>query len=301
MGIDLRAMKSVYSTANRSRPQKWKARAHLVTRREPGQRRGTRRGKRLSRLQRPASLLGHLTCASTPGRNSLLVSLAWHDIALRLALTFVTATLVGIDRGEHRRPVGVRTTLLLSLAACIAMLETNLLLTTSGKAADSIVNIDPMRLPLGILSGVGFIGAGAILKRGDLVLGVTTAATMWFVTVMGLCFGSGHIGLGLAAFALAMLVLVAMRWVEDLLPKQQGATLCMTVAADGFHEEEFRAALETEGRKITSWNIHYVNLAQVRKVMCELHWRSRKSRKETPAFVEQLARRPDVTELEWKE
>jgi len=44
-----------------------------------------------------------------------------------------------------------------------------------------------------------------------------------------------------------------------------------------------------------------VNLAQVRKVNCELHWRARESRKETPAFVEQLARRPDVTELEWKE
>jgi putative Mg2+ transporter-C (MgtC) family protein len=124
---------------------------------------------------------------------------------------------------------------------------------------------------------------------------------MWFVTVMGLCLGSGQIGLGLAALALAMLVLVVMEWIEELLPKQQRATLCMTVAADGFHEEEFRAALETEGRKITSRDINCVNLAQVRKVICELHWRSRKSRKETPAFVEQLARRPDVTELEWKE
>lgn len=231
----------------------------------------------------------------------MLVTLTWHDIALRLALTFVTATLIGIDRGEHRRPVGVRTTLLLSLAACIAMLEANLLLRTDGKASDSFLTMDPMRLPLGILSGVGFIGAGAILKRDDLVLGVTTAATMWFVTVMGLCLGSGQIGLGLAAFALAMLVLVVMKWIEELLPKQQRATLCMTVAADGFDEEEFRAALETEGRKITTWDINYVNLAQVRKVICELHWRSRKSRKETPAFVEQLARRPDVTELEWKE
>ncbi len=48
-----------------------------------------------------------------------------------------------------------------------------------------------MRLPLGILSGIGFIGGGAILQRGDLVMGVTTAATLWFVTVMGLCFGAG--------------------------------------------------------------------------------------------------------------
>jgi putative Mg2+ transporter-C (MgtC) family protein len=139
-----------------------------------------------------------------------------------------------------------------------------LLLRTDGKASDSFLTMDPMRLPLGILSGVGFIGAGAILKRDDVVLGVTTASTMWFVTVMGLCLGSGQIGLGLAALALAVLVLVVMEWIEELLPKQQRATLCMTVAADGFHEEEFRAALETEGRKITSRDINCVNLAQVR-------------------------------------
>jgi putative Mg2+ transporter-C (MgtC) family protein len=228
------------------------------------------------------------------------VTLGWHDVALRLALTFFAATVIGIDRREHRRPVGLRTTLLLSLAACLAMLEANLLLPTTGKAPDSFVVMDPMRLPLGILSGVGFIGAGAILKRDDLVLGVTTAATMWFVTVMGLCFGSGQLGLGLVGFALALLVLTAMKWLEELLPKQQRATLCVTVAADGFHEREFRAALEAQGRKITSWGVSYVNLAQVRKVNCEMHWRSRESNKETPPFIEQLARRPDVTELEWK-
>ena len=50
-----------------------------------------------------------------------------------------------------------------------------------------------MRLPLGILSGVGFIGAGAILRRGDTVRGVTTAATIWLVTVVGRCFGGGQL------------------------------------------------------------------------------------------------------------
>jgi MgtC family len=52
-----------------------------------------------------------------------------------------------------------------------------------------------MRLPLGILTGVGFIGGGTILKRGDLVTGVTTAATLWLVTVIGLCFGGGQLAL----------------------------------------------------------------------------------------------------------
>ena len=64
-----------------------------------------------------------------------------------------------------------------------------------GKAPDSFVVLDLMRLPLGILTGVGFIGGG-ILKRGDSIQGVTTAATLWFVTVIGLCFGGGQNELG---------------------------------------------------------------------------------------------------------
>ena len=73
------------------------------------------------------------------------------------------------------------------------MIQTNLLLATAGKSADSFVVLDLMRLPLGILTGMGFIGGGAILRRDGFVLGVTTAATLWFVTVIGLCFGAGRL------------------------------------------------------------------------------------------------------------
>ncbi len=69
-----------------------------------------------------------------------------------------------------------------------AWIQVNLLLTVRGKALDSYIVMDLMRLPLGILSGMGFIGGGAILRRDNMVLGVTTAATLWFVTVMGLAF-----------------------------------------------------------------------------------------------------------------
>jgi putative Mg2+ transporter-C (MgtC) family protein len=83
---------------------------------------------------------------------------------------------------------------LVCLAAAIAMIQTNLLLAVKGRTADSFVMLDLMRLPLGILTGMGFIGGGAILRRESLVLGVTTAATLWFVTVIGLCFGVGRSG-----------------------------------------------------------------------------------------------------------
>src|ERR1700734_2828752 len=99
----------------------------------------------------------------------------WTDIAIRLLCTIAAGFLIGFDRGEHGRPAGLRTIMLVALAACIAMLQANLLMATNGKQADSFVALDLMRLPLGILSGIGFIGAGAIVRRENMVLGVTTA------------------------------------------------------------------------------------------------------------------------------
>src|SRR5215470_7526905 len=96
-------------------------------------------------------------------------------------------------------PPGLRTTLLVCLAASVAMIEANLLLPLTGKPSDSFVQLDVMRLPLGILSGMGFLRAGAIIRRPDLVMGVTTAATLWMVTVVGLCFGGGQFVLGACA------------------------------------------------------------------------------------------------------
>ena len=137
-----------------------------------------------------------------------------HDIVLRIGLTFLAGLLIGLNRGEHGRPAGLRTTLLVSLAACLAMLQANALLNTGGKTASLFAQFDVMRLPLGILSGMGFIGGGAILRRDSLVVGVTTAATLWFVTVVGLCFGGGQIGLGLVLLAIALVVLAVVKQLE---------------------------------------------------------------------------------------
>jgi hypothetical protein len=99
----------------------------------------------------------------------------WEDIALRLVSHGARRC---CDRPKPRSPwsCGFRTTILVGLAASASMIQANLLLSVGGKTPDSF----------------GFIGGGAILKRGDLVLGVTTAATLWIMIVIGLCFGGGR-------------------------------------------------------------------------------------------------------------
>ena len=89
-----------------------------------------------------------------------------------------------------------------------------MLLTTHGKVQGDFSTMDVMRLPLGILTGVGFLGAGAILKRGKLVMGLTTAATLWAVTVIGIVFGAGEYALGVMATALCFGSLYGLKFVE---------------------------------------------------------------------------------------
>ncbi|MGB6090940.1 MAG: MgtC/SapB family protein [Candidatus Binataceae bacterium] len=150
---------------------------------------------------------------------------SWQDIALRLVLTMIAGAIIGFDRGVRGQAAGLRTTILVALAASVAMIQANILLSIGGKTADSYGVMDLMRLPLGILTGVGFIGGGTILKRGDLVSGVTTAATLWATTVIGLALGGGQLYLGIAATALAVVTLWALKWLDIRIPRERRAML----------------------------------------------------------------------------
>jgi len=160
------------------------------------------------------------------------LTVAWPDLALRLLLATVAGTLIGLNRGESGNAAGLRTTLLVCLAACVAMIQVNVLLIQHDKPYDSFVVLDLMRLPLGILSGVGFIGAGSILHRDGLVQGVTTAATMWFVTVIGLCAGGGQYALAIVGTVLGLVVLQTLSRVECWLPRRHRVTLTIVRRAD---------------------------------------------------------------------
>jgi len=158
------------------------------------------------------------------------LSPSWGDISVRLALTLIAGAVIGFNRGARGHAAGLRTTMLVCLAASVAMIEMNILLPVSGKTPQSFSVMDIMRLPLGILTGVGFIGGGAILRKGDLVTGVTTAATLWLVTVIGLCLGGGQLVLGVATTVLGVITLWLLKWIDLAIPREHRAT--MTVTAD---------------------------------------------------------------------
>ena len=156
----------------------------------------------------------------------------WDDFSLRLALTVFACALLGLDRGARGHAAGLRTTLLVGLSAAVALMLANSLLAQTGKAKDSFIQLDLMRLPLGVLTGVGFIGGGAILKKGEMITGVTTAATLWVATMIGFCFGAGQLLLGGVAAALAFATLFGLKQVDGWLPRIHRARLTVEAPAD---------------------------------------------------------------------
>jgi putative Mg2+ transporter-C (MgtC) family protein len=160
----------------------------------------------------------------------------WQDIAARLAITMLAGAIIGFNRGVHGHAAGLRTTILVGLAASVSMIQANILLPLGGKTAGSFAVMDLMRLPLGILTGVGFIGGGAILRRGDLVTGVTTAATLWAMTVIGLCLGGGQIILGITATILAFATLWALKWLDMRIPREHCAMLVIRASAPSIQD-----------------------------------------------------------------
>jgi putative Mg2+ transporter-C (MgtC) family protein len=228
------------------------------------------------------------------------LTLNWSDVALRLVLAGLAGGIIGLNRGEHGQVAGLRTTMMVCLAATVAMILANLLLSTSGKHPDSFVNIDPMRLPLGILTGMGFIGGGVILRRKDSVIGVTTASTLWFVTVVGLCLGSGQLALGMISAGLAMIVLEGLCWADRSILQDRHAVLALTTDATGPTQEEIIASLRAAGFAIASCAVTYTNEAAQRKVRLEVRWRGRLMDCLPPAVLGTLAQRPGVLKAQWR-
>jgi putative Mg2+ transporter-C (MgtC) family protein len=85
-------------------------------------------------------------------------------------MTMVAGALMGFNRGVRGHAAGLRTTILVTLAASVAMIQANILLSLGGKDSGSFAVMDLMRLPLGILTGVGFLGGGAILRKAARLL-----------------------------------------------------------------------------------------------------------------------------------
>lgn len=121
--------------------------------------------------------------------NEILASseVTWQSALVRIFISFVVGTVIGIEREAHNQPAGLRTHILISIGSALVMLISIYIPQTFTQ----FQNGDPGRIAAQVVSGIGFLGAGAILRFGADVKGLTTAASIWAMAALGLAVGAG--------------------------------------------------------------------------------------------------------------
>jgi putative Mg2+ transporter-C (MgtC) family protein len=130
-------------------------------------------------------------------------SLNWDEALLRLALAGVLGGLIGLERELREREAGLRTHLLVAVGAA--------LFTIAGAYGFDSPRVDPTRVAAQIVTGIGFLGAGAIIRQGFSVRGLTTAATLWVVAAVGLASGAGYYSGAVITTAVVLVALWPLR------------------------------------------------------------------------------------------
>ena len=163
---------------------------------------------------------------------------------LRLTLALVAGGLVGLERSYHGRPAGFREHTLVCISSCMLMLLAEYHVIHIAAATQQAAFIDPTRMAQGIMTGIGFLGAGAIVKEGFAIRGLTTAASIWMISAIGIMIGMGYyVAAGAATFATFNINYV-FRLVESRMRSEFYAHFHVRFARDAaLSEGELRALL----------------------------------------------------------
>ncbi|MCK9532270.1 MAG: MgtC/SapB family protein [Gammaproteobacteria bacterium] len=141
------------------------------------------------------------------------------EMLLRLFAALLAGALIGYERSYHGRPAGFRTHALVCTASSLLMLVTVYEAHWVRGAVESI-RLDPTRMAQGIMTGIGFLGAGVIMKEGLSVRGLTTAASIWITAAIGILAGIGFYFPLVMSVALTLVMLSVFRWIESRMPAQ---------------------------------------------------------------------------------
>ncbi len=173
----------------------------------------------------------------------------YFEILFRLVAALAAGGLIGLERSHRGRPAGFRTHALVCLASSLLMIvtvyETHWIQRTPLGA--NLV-LDPTRMAQGIMTGIGFLGAGAIIKEGYSVRGLTTAASIWITAAIGILTGIGFYFAAGVGTLLALGTLSLFRWVERHLPTESYANFMVRLRRDvEFSEAELRRVVMGQG------------------------------------------------------
>jgi putative Mg2+ transporter-C (MgtC) family protein len=174
-------------------------------------------------------------------------------IVVHLVGAVLAGGVIGIERSFHARPAGFRTHTLVCLASSLLMLVTLYQWKWMPGVPMDTVRTDPTRMAQGIMTGIGFLGAGVIFKEGLSVRGLTTAASIWITAAIGILIGVGFYEPAIIATFLTLGTLSAFRWIESRLPSHSYAHQYIRFNRDDvMSESEVRDFLAGHGFSIAN-------------------------------------------------
>jgi len=183
------------------------------------------------------------------------------EITFRLVAALAAGGIIGLERSYRGRAAGFRTHALVCLASSLLMLVTVYESQWFSAHGGSRVVVDPTRMAQGIMTGIGFLGAGVIVKEGLSVRGLTTAASIWVTAAIGILTGIGfYFAAGIGA-VLTLGTLSVFRWIESKIPTEFYANFSVRFARDAaMPEPELRRLVLQHG--FTVYNLNYRLVAE---------------------------------------
>lgn len=182
-------------------------------------------------------------------------------IFVKILLAVFAGGIIGFEREKHGRPAGLRTHLLVSAGSCLMMIVSEAFFLKYGhEPGTGVLRLDPSRAAAQIITGIGFLGAGVIIKEGFVVRGLTTAACLWMVAGIGMAFGMGLIGGGIIGTLVALFSLIALKKLEPVIKKDRYLHIHVTACAEPdiyphlesiFSENDLRLS-----NRESEWNIN---------------------------------------------
>ena len=174
-----------------------------------------------------------------------------YEMVFRLLLGAVIGGIIGYERQVHGRPAGFRTHILVCVA-CVLLMNASGYYHSLGVSEPAYLRADPGRIAAGAITGVGFIGAGVVLRTGFSIQGLTTAATIWMVSAIGLAVGEGLYLASIVTTGITMFSLVLLRRIERRMTKLYSRVLTIE-AGDIVKEDDIIAVL-------TKHDVHISNV-----------------------------------------
>ncbi len=234
------------------------------------------------------------------GFDAFIESLSHIDLT-PILLAVLLGGAVGFEREVHGRPAGLRTHMLVCLASSLLIYASRQIPVQTLEATGvTRIVMDPNRLAAGIVTGIGFLGASTVIRAGDIVRGITTGATVWYVAGLGIVIGQGEYGLALVSTIAVLLVLAGI----DPLSRRIAPVIYRRLIVTGTH-----LALPSLSKRIsgilTSHGIRVQDVSGRRGADNEpfelvFHVRCRNTF-QAPEMMEQVAREEGVLRVEWSQ